>query len=42
MNKDDDIAASVAYIIKCSTQEAEQKKVMHKFYTGELAEEVVL
>ena len=38
MNKDDDIAASVAYIIRCSTWEAEQKKVMHKFFTGELVE----
>ena len=42
MNKDDDIAASVAYIIRCSTWEAEQKKVMHEFYTGELVEQVVL
>ena len=30
MNKDDDIAASVAHIIRCSTWEAEQKKVMNK------------
>ena len=42
MNKDDDIAASVANIIRCSTEEAEQKKVMHKFNTGELVEQVVL
>ena len=42
MNKDDDIATSVAYIIRCSSKKAEQMNVMHKFYTGELVERVVL
>ena len=30
MKKDDDIAVSVAYIIRYSTWEAEQKKVMQR------------
>ena len=40
MNKDDDMTASVANISIGSIQKAEQKKIMHKFYTGELVEKI--